>query len=229
MGGTSLGGSQATVIVYADPACPWAHLAIHRFHAERRRLGLSGVVHLDIRPFPLEVVNGTPTSREVLDAEIPVVRALDPDAGWQTWAGDESEFPDTMLPAMEAVEAAKLQGIEAAEALDFGLRHAFFAESRSISRSDEIAAVARRTAGVDEGRLLADLMEGTSRADLDTHIEHISTSEVVGSPHFFLPDGTSALNPGIEKEWVRDGGVGHPVVKSHDGSAYEELLLAAAG
>ncbi|MCA1690698.1 MAG: DsbA family protein, partial [Actinobacteria bacterium] len=29
-----------TIVVYSDIGCPWAHLAVYRLHAARRRLGL---------------------------------------------------------------------------------------------------------------------------------------------------------------------------------------------
>ena len=61
-----------------------------------------------------------------------------------------------MLPAMEAVQAAKEQGLAASEALDRGLRRAFWGESRCVSLRHVILEVASETDGLD----LAQLADG---------------------------------------------------------------------
>lgn len=49
-----------------------------RLHRVRDELGLGDSVRFDHRVFPLELVNGRPTPRSTLDAEIPVAGALAP-------------------------------------------------------------------------------------------------------------------------------------------------------
>src|ERR671927_139585 len=105
-----------TILLYSDIGCPWAHLAVYRLRAARRRAGLDGRIHLDHRAFPLEVFNRRPTPRRILAAEVPVVGGLDPEAGWQIWQEDLATWPVTTLPALEAVQAAKEQGLAAANA-----------------------------------------------------------------------------------------------------------------
>src|SRR5437588_6355376 len=122
-----------TIAVFADIACPWAHLAVHRLHTTRHRLGLEVRVQFDLRAYPLEVSNARPTPKRILDAEIPVVGALDPWAGWQVWQRDDFTYPVSSLLALEAVQAAKEQGLPVSEGLDLALRRALFAESRCIS------------------------------------------------------------------------------------------------
>src|SRR5688500_7926303 len=102
-----------TVVVYSDIGCPWAHLAVFRLHRARSELGLQGAITFDMHAFPLEIFNEQPTPKKILDAEIAVAGALDPDAGWQMWQGAEAEYPVTMLPALEAVQAAKEQSLRA--------------------------------------------------------------------------------------------------------------------
>lgn len=123
----------ATIVVWSDLACPWAHVAVHRLHRARRALDLDGVVRFDHRPFVLEIANSRPTPKRVLDAEIPVAGALEPGAGWEVWQDDPSRWPVTTLLPLEAVQAAKEQGSGAAEELDRALRVAFFGHSRCIS------------------------------------------------------------------------------------------------
>jgi hypothetical protein len=55
---------------------------VYRLHRFRRSLDLDGRVGFDMRAFPLELLNSQPTPKHTLDAEIPVVGALEPDAGW---------------------------------------------------------------------------------------------------------------------------------------------------
>src|SRR4051794_3624603 len=111
--------AQGTIVVWSEIACPWATLAMHRLRAKRAELGLQGHVVLDHRAFPLELVNGRCTPKRILSAEVPVVGALAPEFGWQMWQAPNSEWPVTTVPALEAVQAAKEQSVDASEALDF--------------------------------------------------------------------------------------------------------------
>src|SRR4051812_50215295 len=102
-----------TLVVYGDIACPWSHLCVHGLRRARRRLGLDDQVALDLRGFPLELFNGRPTPKRILDAEVPVVGALDPSAGWQGWQRPDSENPRTTLPPLLAAHAAPETGLRA--------------------------------------------------------------------------------------------------------------------
>ena len=96
---TSIRPAAHGIVVYSDIACPWAHIAVHRLHRERRRLGLDREILVDHRAFPLELVNHQPTPKVILDAEVPICRELEPDTGW----GDEPHpwtYPVSTLPAL---------------------------------------------------------------------------------------------------------------------------------
>ena len=217
-----------TVVVYSDIGCPWAHLAVHRLLAARSGLGLTADdVPLDHRAFPLEIFNARPTPRRILSAEIPVVGGLDPDAGWQIWQGDLTTWPVTTLPALEAVQAAKDQGLAASERLDRGLRLAFFAQSRCISMRHVILEVAAEW-GLDVDALRDALDAGRARSAVMQQHRTAEDVDVKGSPHVFLPDGSSVHNPGVEMEWAGEHGVGFPVVSSDDPAVYERLVRRAA-
>jgi predicted DsbA family dithiol-disulfide isomerase len=217
-----------TVVVFSDLACPWAHLAVHRLHRTRRRLGLEGRVALVHRAFPLELINGRPTPKRILEAEMPVAGGLDPAAGWQTWARPDWEWPVTTLPALEAVRAAELQSLTAAEELDVALRRAFFAESRCISMRPVILEVAAGCAHVDAGALAACLDEGRARRAVMEDLEVARGDRVEGSPHLFLADGTAVFNPGVRVRWEGEHGRGFPVVEADDPGVYDDLLQRAA-
>lgn len=216
------------VVVFADIGCPWAHVAIHRLHETRARMGLGDRVVFDVRAFPLEIVNRRPTPKKTLDAEIPVAGALAPDAGWQMWQRPEHEYPVTMLPSLEAVHAAKEQGPKIAEQLDRALRRGFFGDSRNVSMRHEILEIAESVDGLDTKALAQALDDGRARAALAEDRKLAESDEVDGSPHVFLPDGESVHNPGIEMHWEGEHGEGFPVVDKDDPTIYERLLAAAA-
>jgi predicted DsbA family dithiol-disulfide isomerase len=219
-----------TLVVYGDIGCPWAHVAVWRLHDARRRLGLQGRVSFDHRVFPLELFNSQPTQRNDLGPELPVCRDLAPAAGWQAWSGPEWTFPVTMLPAMEAVQAAKEQGLAASEELDRGLRRAFWGDSRCISLRHVILEVASETDGLDLPALAAALDDGRARRHVFEQWEVAKTDVVRGSPHVFAPDGTNAQNPGLELSWTEEpAGVWNPRVVRDEGGAYDDLLRRAAG
>jgi predicted DsbA family dithiol-disulfide isomerase len=217
-----------TVVVYADPHCSFAHLAVHRLHETRTRLGLDGTVWFDHRAFPLELFNERVNSLRGVMSEASVVGALEPDAGWQLWQGEEWTYPVTTLPAMEAVQAAKAQSLAAGEQLDRALRRAFWAQSRCISMRHVILDVAAGCPAVDTAALDAALTAGTARAAVFGHFAQARDGRVTCSPHVFLADGTHAANPGVRVRWVNGRfGVGFPVVDGDDPSVYETLLTRA--
>ena len=213
-----------TMVVYSDIACPWSHVAVHRLHRSRAQLGLEGRVAFDMRAFPLEVVNGRATPKRILDAEMPVAGALEPEAGWQMWQRHDHDYPVTTLLALEAVQAAKDQGLEASARLDRALRVALFAKSRNISMRHEILDVAAACDGVDAARLEKVLDDGAARRSVMDQCAVAQGPEVVGSPHVFLPDGSDAPNPGIEMHWEGRHGIGFPVVDSDRYEIYERLF-----
>jgi predicted DsbA family dithiol-disulfide isomerase len=219
--------SPGTLVVFADIGCPWAHVAVHRLHEARRRLELEERVRFDHRAFPLELVNGRPTPKLTLDSEIPVAGALAPEAGWQLWLGELHEYPVSTLPALEAVQAAKSQGLEASERLDLGLRRAFFGESRCITMRHVILDVAKEV-GIDAAPLADALDDGRARSAVSEQCRAAEKDEVTGSPHVFAP-GLDAHNPGVRMHWEGDhDGSGFPVVDADDPTVVEKLLHAAA-
>ena len=219
----------STIVVFSDIACPWATLAVHRLHAARRRLGLDDAVTFEHRSFPLELINERPTPKRTLDAEVPVVGSLAPDFGFQVWTRPESEWPVTVLLALEAVHACREQGARASEQLDLGLRRALFAESRCVSLLHVVLQVAGECPGVDVPALRDALEHGRARHTLAEDLEVSRSDAVTGSPHLFLPDGSDVHNPGVSFHWegeARSGGF--PVVDDDDPSVYDELLRAAS-
>nr|WP_202446820.1 DsbA family protein [Streptomyces sp. SID5468] len=218
-----------TIAVHTDLNCSFAHVAVHRLHVTRRRLGLEGRLWFDFRAFPLELFNEEVNARPGVDSEIAVLGALEPEAGWRLWQGPDWAYPVTTLPALEAVHAAKAQGWHASEQLDRALRRAFWAENRCISLRHVILEVAGATGAVDVAALAAALDSGSARADVMAQFRAARHGKVVCSPHIFLHDGTDSANPGITARWVNgDFGVGYPVIDADHPEVYEDLLTKAA-
>jgi predicted DsbA family dithiol-disulfide isomerase len=217
-----------TVVVYTDVACAWSTVGLSRFYAARDRAGAADRLRVDHRLFLLEDLNRFPIPKRHVDAEIPVVGPLAPGLGFRPWRPDPSTWPVTVVPADEAVHAAKLQSLEAAEQLDMALRLAFFRDNRCISLLHEILDVAGGCDAVDVDELGAALDDGRARAGMMRgYREH--RDDVQGIPSFFLPDGSVVLNPGIELRWEGEPDSGYPVVERDDPKAYDELVDRALG
>jgi predicted DsbA family dithiol-disulfide isomerase len=226
---TAIRAEPGTIQIWSDVGCPWAHVAVWRLWDARRRLGLEDVVRFDHRAFPLELFNSEPTPRNELEPEMPICASLAPRAGWQAWSAPDWAWPVTMLPAMEAVQAAKEQGLAASEALDRGLRRAFWAESRCISLRHVILEVASETDVVDLAALADALDSGRARRRIFDDWEVAKTDAVQGSPHLFVADGTNAQNPGVEASWEQEAdGVWIPTITRDAPWVYEDYLRRAA-
>lgn len=215
-----------TIVVFSDLLDPFAHLAVHRLWKTRASLGLERVVAFDHHAFPLELFNG-PGTRIGSDSEVPPVGRLEPDAGWQLWSSPDWHYPNTILLAFEAIHAAKAESMGASERLDRALRRAFWGESRCIGHHDVILDVAR-AADVDVDHLAAALGDGRARTAVFDDYRSSRTGAVAMSPQVFLPDGTSATNPGVTVRWQGDWARGFPVIDNDEPAVYDTLLRAAA-
>ena len=166
-----------TIEVYADVWCPFAHVGLRCVVERRTQLGRQDVA-LDIRAWPLELVNGTPLDPETTADHVRDLRAqVAPDLFSNF---DPEHFPSTCLPALACVHAAYRKDLRTGEAVSFALRDALFEKGLDISRQDVLSEVARANGvgpsdAADEKSVLTDWHEGVKR-------------DVKGSPHFFCGD-----------------------------------------
>ncbi|MGD6741598.1 DsbA family oxidoreductase [Streptomyces sp. BH106] len=214
--------------VFSDIWCSFAHVAVHRLHHTRERLGLTDRLRIDHRAFPLELFNDGPSPRRGTDSEVGGIARIAPEAGWQMWRSADWKFPSTSLFALEAVQLAKDQGPASSEALDLALRQAFWAHSRPIGARSEVLAVARETGGVDVGAIAEGLDDGRARRLVTHDYECARRHDVHCSPHIFLSDGSDWANPGVEATWHGAYGTGFPEVTKDDPGAWETILHTAA-
>jgi predicted DsbA family dithiol-disulfide isomerase len=184
-----------TIEVYSDLHCPWGYLVTFRLLQLQR--DWSGRVRLAWRCLPLEVVNSRSTPKLRVDQEVSYLLQLEPDIPARPWRRAEWEYPVTMLPAFEALKCAQAQGDEAALTFNWGVRRAFFAESRCISLRHVLIDIARES-GLDLARFISDFDSGRQK--------HLVTEEsdqgwnilkVKGSPTLVLPNGEQRPYPAV--------------------------------
>lgn len=178
----------STVEVFADVLCPFTHVGLHTLIDRRRERGLAEP-RLKIRAWPLELINGKPLDPDHIAAEIVALRgSVRPDL----FTGFSTEtFPSTSMAAFALTAAADRTGDPALiEEVGMALRDAVFERGLDIGRPDVVMTVADRF-GLTP--LDADATEAAVRADWDEG----KRRGVVGSPHFFTPDGGDWFCPGL--------------------------------
>jgi predicted DsbA family dithiol-disulfide isomerase len=167
-----------TVIeVFADVACPFTHVGLRRFVEHRARLSRPDV-HLRVRAWPLEIVNGAPLDPAFIAEEVDDIRrqvAPDLFTGFR-----EDRFPASSLPALALAAAADARSIETGEAVALALRDLLFEQGDDIANLDVLGRLA------SDHELAVDF--GDTRPVLADHAEGVAR-QVIGSPHFFTPTG----------------------------------------
>ena len=134
------------ITVYQDVLCAWCYLADLRFEALRQEL--HGVVQWRARPYALRVVDALPTAKErnALVEEVQRARAeADPAArllSTELWTS--SDAPRSSVPALAALEAARLQGPAARTALFRTMQRAALEQGVNVTRTDVIFELANR-------------------------------------------------------------------------------------
>lgn len=183
------------VEVFADIVCPFTHVGLHRLVERRAELGREDV-RLLVRAWPLEIINGEP-----MDAEAVAHKASDlrRQVAPELFGGyDPASFAPTSLPALALTNAAYRQDLAIGEAVALRLRTLTFDDGVDVSKPEVLAQVATETGMTgtpgpeDDAAVLADLEDGRRRG-------------VVGSPHFFTPDGEGLFCPALDIA-QRDGG-----------------------
>lgn len=222
----SAGETGRVLTFWSDIGCPWATLALHTLHTAAERRGQE--VLIDHRAFPLELFNREPTPKYIVDAEIVMLSAHRPELGWRLWRGPEWTYPATMLPALEAVQAAKapeVGGLRGSDELDAALRRAFYVDGKCISIHSVILDIARTCRNVDADALADALARGVGRAEVYEQWRTAQGPEIQGSPHLFGPDGYAVHNPGATYEWTGDpSDGGFPRLDDYNPSWAEKLL-----
>lgn len=181
--------------MYADLACPYAYVSAYRLRKLRaQEHDPISIVH---KSLALEYVNREPTPKALLEAELPYLVREEPDLPYQPWQRPESEWPVTMWPAFEAVKCAERQSLDLADALDWTLRVAFFAQSRCIALRHVLFELAEQV-GLDMPHFADDFDRGVTKYQvLQEAQEGWERLHVAGSPTFVLPSGKQISDVGL--------------------------------
>ena len=167
-----------TVIdVYADIWCPFTHVGLRRLVERRDERGAD--LQMRVWPWPLELINGSPLAADFIGDEIDDLRAQ---AAGDLFGGfDRSTFPSTTLPALALAESAYRIGTSEGERVSLALRDALFEDGLDIADPVVLGSIADAVGippaiPADDDAVTAGWEAGKERG-------------VVGSPHFFTPDG----------------------------------------
>jgi predicted DsbA family dithiol-disulfide isomerase len=166
--------------------CPWTYVATVRLQTvapEYRER-----VRLRLRPFPLELIDGTSAPRDILEQEWWLAAIQEPAAAFAPYRSDD--WPTTTMPAFEGAWCAERQGDDAFTEYDRRVRRAFFAESRNIGKRETAIDIARE-AGLDMPRFTRDFAGEEARAAVLAEARlGRERYRVEGTPTAMLPDGT---------------------------------------
>ncbi len=178
-----------TVEVFADVLCPFTHAGLHTLIDRRTALGRTEP-RLRIRAWPLELINGQPLDAHHIGAEVTALReSVRPDlfAGFAV-----DTFPGTSMVAFALAAAAARTGDPVlVEEVGMALRDAVFERGLDVGRPEVVAPIAAR---FDLEPLDA---AATSRA-VQSDWDEGRTRGVIGSPHFFTPEGESRFCPVLD-------------------------------
>ena len=187
-----------TIEIYSDIHCPWAYLAVYRLRQVWPEY--AGNVQIIWRALSLEYINRQGTPKPVLDVEIDLMRErIEPSLPIRRWPRPEWQWPVTFWPAFEALACAQAQSHDAAFAMSWALRQAFFAGGRSPALRHELLEIAGQVAdeaGLDLARFEEDWDSGRYKAGVIAESRRgWHELKVGGSPTFVLPDGRQISNP----------------------------------
>ncbi len=180
------------IVVFADITCPFTHVGLRRLIAERdsRHSGHSVLVS----SWPLELVNAAPLRGSAL---APKIAALQATVAPELFAAfDPEHFPETSLPALALVAAGYRYDAAVGEQLSVAVRTALFEHGADIADPAVLEALAAQC-GIpglvgDDQQVIDDWHRGEALG-------------VIGSPHFFTPDGADYFCPALDIAHGDDG------------------------
>lgn len=141
------------ICIYQDVLCPWCFVLENRLEALRKELGTWA--HWRTRPFPLWLKDAALSEKDIQNALEEVKRASAEPEGMklsaELW---RAQPPRSSVPAMVAIEAAKLQGEARMQELTRALKNAALIQGVDVTRPDTALEIASRV-GLDMNRFAA--------------------------------------------------------------------------
>jgi predicted DsbA family dithiol-disulfide isomerase len=159
------------ITVYQDVLCAWCYLTDLRLESLKQEFG--DLIRWRVRPYPLRINDKRPTEKELrgLTQEVhraqqepePVAKLLTP----ELWRGGDA--PRTSIPALAALEAARLQSPTARAHLARAMQRAALEQGVNVTRTDVIFELASRV-GLNMSPFSAAFhSEDTRKLILDEH------------------------------------------------------------
>jgi predicted DsbA family dithiol-disulfide isomerase len=174
-----------SALLYFDVFCAWSYLAEARLAPLREEL--RDVVRFRTRPFPLRLKETPPTAREREVLVKGIRRAsLEPEgARLSTALWTDGDPPRSSIPALAALEAARMQGTGARARLRRAMQRAALEQGVNVSRPDVVLELAARL-GLEMNRFSAAFFSPeTRRLILEEH-RFASQRGVRGAPTLVL-------------------------------------------
>jgi predicted DsbA family dithiol-disulfide isomerase len=208
----TLAPATSTIEVYADIACPFAHVGLRSLTAERD--ARAPEVALRVRSWPLEWVNNGAHDPDHASFVVDALRAsVAPDL----FAGfDPATYPCSTISALGLVSVAYLEGDDVGGKMSLALRDAVFEQGRALDDPNELRAIAHEFGLEVPAPALA-------VAVVRTDWERGRSRHVQGSPHFFLGE-RSWFCPSLR---IGRGANGFDITV--DRAGLEDFLTAALG
>jgi hypothetical protein len=189
----------ASLELYGSIECPFAYLATYRLrqvwpiYAER--------LQLTWRALALEYVNHQGNPRPFFECALELFAQIEPDLPLRPWACPAWDWPVTLWPAFEALACVQAQSHAAALEMSWALRHAYFAESRTIALRHELLAIAEQVAretSLDLAQFTQDWDTGRYKRSVVAESQRgWYELKVVGSVTFVLSTQRKITNPAI--------------------------------
>jgi len=142
------------VVIYQDVLCAWCYIAEQRLHAVQRELG--DQLRWRSRPFPLRLHEALPSSKE-LAGWVKDLRAAKEEPEGDALRADlwtSGDPPRSSVPALAALEAARLQGAAARHVLARALQRAALEQGVNVARTDVVFELAA-SVGLEMNRFSA--------------------------------------------------------------------------
>lgn len=157
------------IVVYQDVLSAWCYVAESRLRALREEFG--ELLRWSARPFPMRVHEAQPTQREI-DVLVKELRRAqrEPEGSLlrpELWTTGDA--PRSSVPALAALEAAKLQGPQAVAQLMAAMKRTALEQGVNVTRTDVVLELASRV-GLDMNRFVAAFQSPeTTRLILEEH------------------------------------------------------------
>ncbi len=184
-----MSAARPVITIYADILCPFTHVGLRTLVDQRKSIRALSPL-LDLRAWPLELINGQPLDAHHIAAEISGLRkSVSP----ELFGGFKIEtFAKTSMHAFRlSAAAAATSDLELSETIGLALRDAVFEHGLDIGDPAVIEAIAQPF-----GLPLLSELETHNAVSADW--EAGKRRGVIGSPHLFVRNDAGSFCPALD-------------------------------